>query len=221
MGKRRNALLFFIFLTFIFSSAFAAPVKVKNGLDILSEAPPWVVSDKTTNLLISFDAPKMVPSFFPYASDNKDILEAAVDYRAKYELIDRKTNTAPPLSGADLIKISKDLKGELLLYLLFDPQSQTNKGPWDALQNPITLRVILVNGVTEEVLFEGAYLCAESADEVIDLGTRMGIHRTRPGDPSLRLSLPEAIKAGLRHASAEVKEFLVHYSDQLQNNSSS
>ena len=216
MGQKQyTTFLFFLFLMLIASSAFGAPAKVKNGLDILSEAPPWVAADKDTNLLISFDAPKMVPSFFPYASDNKAILEAALDYRAKHQLVDPKTNAAPPLSSSDLIKISKNLKGEFLLYLRFEPESLTNKGPWDNLQNPLTLNVTLVRSSTDEVLFQDSYLCAESADEVIDLGMRMGVHRTRPGDPNLRLSLPEAVKAGLRHASPELKAFLTNYYESL------
>lgn len=198
----------FILLLSFSGISYGAPEKKTNGLDLLLEAPKWFADDKDTHQFLRFETPKMVLSSYPYASDLEDILEAAEDYRNKYQLIEPKTNVRLPLSAKDLMAISKNLKGEYLLYARFEPEFSTQKGPWDSLTNPVVLNIIIVDGVNQEVLFEKTYPCIESPDETIDLGTRMGVHYTRPGDPSIRLTPKETVKTGLRHATPEVKAFL-------------
>ena len=208
MKKIFSALVFLLLWTGFGCTAFGAPEKVPQGLDILTEAPAWIAEDREAAQVLRFDVPKIVPSHYPYASDMKDILETARDHRNRYKLYQKRTRLPIALLPTDLMRISQNLKGEYLLYLLFEPQSPTNNGPWDSLKNPLTLKVILIHGANKEVLFENTYPCTELADETIDLGTRMGVHFTRPGDPTLRLSPPEVVKAGLRKATPEVLHFL-------------
>lgn len=208
MRKIMSLCAVFILLISFSGISYGAPEKRTNGLDLLLEAPKWFADDKETHQFLRFETPKMVPSSYPYASDLEDILEAAKDYRVKYKLIEPKTDVHLPLSGKDLMAISKKLKGEYLLYARFEPEFSTQKGPWDSLTNPVVLNIIIVDGTNQEVLFEKSYSCIESPDETIDLGTRMGVHYTRPGDPSLRLTTKETVKVGLGHATPEVKAFL-------------
>lgn len=198
----------FIFLISFSGVTFGAPEKKTNGLDLLLEAPKWFADDRDTHQFLRFETPKMVPSSYPYASDLEDILEAAKDYRVKYNLIEPKTDVNLPLSPKDLLAISKKLKGEYLLYVRFEPKLSTQKGPWDSLTNPVILNIILIEGTNQKILFEKSYSCIESPDEVIDLGIRKGVHYTRPGDPSLRLTAKETVKIGLSHATLEVQAFL-------------
>lgn len=221
MRKMISLCAVFIFLFSFSGISYGAPEKKTDGLDLLLEAPKWFADDKETHQFLRFETPKMVPSSFPYASDLEDILEAAKDYRIKYKLIEPKTNVHLPLSAKDLMAISKNLKGEYFLYARFEPENSIQKGPWDSLANPVVLNIILVDGVNQEVLFEKSYSCVESPDETIDLGTRMGVHYTRPGDPSLRLTAKESVKIGLLHATPEVRAFLDDLMDKkkTQNNS--
>ena len=210
MKKLFTLLLVLLLTAGMTSSSQAASTKIKGALDLLVEAPDWFALDKDAAQVLRFDLPKMIPSSYRYGSDPEDILEAAKDQRNRYELFEKKTKLPLPLSAQDLIKISGDLRGDYLLYALFEPQSPTNVGPWDSLTNSTTLKIILVNGTTKEVLFEKSYLCVESPDEIIEVQTQMGI-QTRKGNPDIRLTPAEVIKSGLRKAIPEVKTFLEEY----------
>ena len=207
MKKFLSLLFVSLLLIGLSCPAQAASIKIPNALDVLVEAPDWIANDKDAMQILRFDVPKMIPANYPYGSDPENILEAAKDHRNRYNMFDKKTKLPFPLSGQDLIKITGDLRGEYLLYALYEPESQVNTGPWDSLTNLISLKIIIVNGKTKEVLFEQAYSCIESADDTIEVTTRTGI-QTRKGDPTLRLSPAEAVKVGLRKATPEVKSFL-------------
>lgn len=197
-----------ILLSMISSLSLASSPQENHGLDLLVEAPKWISEDTDANRVIKLDIPNMIPSGLPYASDQKDILAAVQDYRIKHKMVDKKTFIRSPFSDTDLLVLTKSFKGEFLLYLNYTPETPQHAGPWNSLENPLILEVILVQKSNQRVLFTGSYPCEELPDEIIDLGIRKGVHFTRPGDPNARLSPVEAVSNGLRHAKKDLVPFL-------------
>ena len=181
-------------------------------LDLLIEAPIWLDQDKEANFNLRYLAPQLIPSGFISKNENDKILEETKMYRIKNNLYETKTKIFLPFEESDLLALSRTLKPDYFLYFTFHKDSAMQEvpvlGEKPAPPTPLILSIYLVDTQNQKVIFSEHFLGIEHVDDVVDLGIRNGIARTRPGNPYRALTPSEATQIALTRAKVQLTPFL-------------